>query len=1030
MGTKRNLLNYFLALAVLLFCATVYQAGAEILLKPKKVAAATPRSPTARPELRDSLADLFSEDSWQLEDCKRLLTSNGALLFREWEQTSDDKWFLKPVTVVVGRGLSEESSEAPIILSAEEGAEVEFAHSFDVMGGSAPPIKVGRLIGDVDIDRSPAKSTERPMSVRTRNVHLDNEKVWSTEDIEMRYGDAMLRGRDLTIFLATSTAAAASRSANVLDRMELVYLEEMRIPIERQQQTNPPSLPEFAFVLADGKLSYDFALDRLSVRNNVRMARQRGSTVVDQFACDAVDMRLRDPADDSIQREGPLDWIDRIKAVGQPASVWLGDQDTELHAESIDFDAVGGLLTASGPVRIRRGLMEAHLRQLTYQYDPNEPELIGSVDAMGAGKLMLSDPELPLRNVVWKDGFRLWPTEQTTIDAIREGTPGGKMRLEVNGKIAATLTDGGIFRAETVRGWLALDLDQTGRVPKTTTAARPASTAIARPASTAIARPASTAIAQPKTPSVKPKLTLVPQFFEAIGAVSMKSSLADVATERLSLEFQRAADFAIADSKSAASSLGGFAIEPSPPKQRREPAARSKPTVRGDQIAALVLMSPQRSEVTDLSVKGRVHVEHHLRANDTLMPVTMNGETMRFERGSLTQGSGRDRLQLGSGPDAPAVFRLGDGFFVGPRINARPSESIVEVAGAGECKVPTVLLESSSGNTPSDIRWTRSPHCRFAGGLTFDGQTAQLNGGVRIDAAFSNKLEPWIASLIGDRMNIRLSKRINLAQHSDEKVEIEEIELVQLGERPVTVEAEQHTPRNAIEARHLITAQSLIWDPRGGGYVTGTGPGWYRGWSMTDTKRSFLSGAKPNEAPQPGRQMLQGMHLTFRDSMQADLTNQALIFRGGVRSGAKEVRRWDELVDVNEMQRLALDEMTMDCNQLSFGISPDMPADLRAIQGVPVPWEMQAVGGVVLRSRREQGLYEATAARASFASRKSILVVEGAGNQNAHIRLTNPQGRLMFNMPFPRLAFNPKTFEGEAAIDSATVGNLPIPNSR
>ena len=1015
---KRNLLNFLLAMSTLVLCATVYQASAEVFLQPEKVASATPRSPTARPELRSALADLFPDDSWQLDDCKRLLTSNGALLFREWHQTSDDKWLLKPVTVVVGRGTSDKSAEAPIILSAVEGAEVEFAQSFDVMGGSAPPIKMGRLIGEVTIDRAPAKPSQRPLSVRTRNVHLDNEKVWSTEDIEMMYGDASLRGRDLTIFLAASATSAASstRSSAVLDRMELVYLEELKIPMERKLGANGPSPPELVSILSDGKLSYDFALDRLSLRNNVRIQRQRGTFVVDRFGCDAVDIRLRDPVDDTVARDGPLDWIDRIHAVGRPATAQFGDQDMDFSAESIDFDAIGGLLSAAGPVTLRRGPFKTHLAQLTYQYDPNRPEMIGSIDAMGAGVVTISDPKLPIRRAQWKNGFRLEPTEPMLIDSVRDGKPGGRMGLEVHGDIVATLNDNGTFRASSLRGFLAVDLD-------------PSSIASPQPAT---AQAVSAAITQPRPAAAKPRLTLVPQSFEATGSVSLVSTLADVVTERLSLVFQRTADFAAPDSRSrkGGGPLDAFTIQASSPNLQRAPVARSKPTVRGDQIAALILLAPTQAEVTDLSVKGGIHLEHHVRAGDALMPVTMDGETMRFIRGSSTQGSGRDRLQLGSGPDAPAVFRLDDGFFVGPTINAWPSENIVQVAGAGECKVPTALLASSSGNTPDDIRWTRTPHCRFAGGMDFDGQTAQLKGGVRIDAAFANKQEPWITSLLGDQMVIRLSKRIDLSQRSDDRVEIEQIQLIQLGDRPVTVQAEQHTPQNAIEARHFITARRLVFDPRQGGQVIGAGPGWYRGWSLTDSNRSILSGSKPNAAPKPNRKILQGMHLTFRESMQADITNQALVFRGGVRTGAKEVQRWDELVDVNEMQRLALNELTMDCAELSFGISPDMPADLRALPGMPVPWEMQAVGGVVLRSRREQGLYEATAARASFASRKSILVVEGAGNQNAFIKLTDPQGKLLFNMPFPRLAFNPKTFEGEAEIDSATVGNLPLPSSR
>ena len=71
-----------------------------------------------------------------------------------------------------------------------------------------------------------------------------------------------------------------------------------------------------------------------------------------------------------------------------------------------------------------------------------------------------------------------------------------------------------------------------------------------------------------------------------------------------------------------------------------------------------------------------------------------------------------------------------------------------------------------------------------------------------------------------------------------------------------------------------------------------------------------------------------------------------------------------------QMERLGLHEATMDCTELKFGLSPDVPDDIRNIPGMPRPWEMEARGGVILRTRRRQGLYEATAARATFASKK------------------------------------------------------------
>ena len=109
-----NVRNYFIALAVLILCASAYRAAAFHLLSVPEIAVVTPRTPTENVSLKEDLADLFTDDAWQLGDCKRLLTSNGALLFQHMRKVSEDQWKLEPLTIIVGRGLSDQSSEAPI----------------------------------------------------------------------------------------------------------------------------------------------------------------------------------------------------------------------------------------------------------------------------------------------------------------------------------------------------------------------------------------------------------------------------------------------------------------------------------------------------------------------------------------------------------------------------------------------------------------------------------------------------------------------------------------------------------------------------------------------------------------------------------------------------------------------------------------------------------------------------------------------------------------------------------------------------
>ena len=156
-----NVRNYLAALVVLSILASAYRCAENVLLRLPEFEAIVPRPPTKDDALFESVADLFPTDAWQLGDCKRLLTQKSTMLFEHAEQLTTDQWKLKPLTIVVGRGLSDESDPAPIILTAPEGAEIEFAGSVEMLsGGGAPPIKMGRMIGDVFIHRDAAGSND------------------------------------------------------------------------------------------------------------------------------------------------------------------------------------------------------------------------------------------------------------------------------------------------------------------------------------------------------------------------------------------------------------------------------------------------------------------------------------------------------------------------------------------------------------------------------------------------------------------------------------------------------------------------------------------------------------------------------------------------------------------------------------------------------------------------------------------------------------------------------------------------------
>ncbi|OYP28420.1 hypothetical protein [Rhodopirellula sp. MGV] len=1033
-----NMRNYFLALVTLILCACLYDESSRRLLAVPEIEVVKPKPPTNDASLRAELEDLFAEDEWELGNCKRVITKEMTLLFQECTQNTEGQWKLEPLTVVIGRGLTDNDTASPIVLKAPKGAELQFSQSLDLTTESTngPPIKMGRMIGDVEIIRAGDLTDKQPLHVKTKDVWIDREKVWTTEEVDMALGAATMRGRDLTIYLAVSTTAASNvdSPSALLDRMNLVYLDELVVPLEQENYTDGPnetgkakddSLGGVISVTCNNRVSYDFSVDKLALYDRVSITRTVEGATLDRFDCDFVELTLLDPTNQQKQRSGPLDWIDSLRASGHPATLNLGSQEFMLEADLIDFNSVKGILQANSSegVHLVRQNLRAYLRQLTYQYDPALPKNLGLIDVDGSGNVVIDDPDLAIKRLTWTDSFRLEPVTPTDIDAMRDGKADSKFDFRIVGHVRAELTDNGIASAGEIGGRLKS------------------------------APQIAAADAQKKT------MSLQPEIFRAIQSVSIDTSQIAVATQQLSLYFEPAADLgrtpeqsgdtsfskqlavsqpatnnAIVQSNGPLGNLVGFAKSPQS-DNLRQPVARPRPQISGDVISAQLLITDEGLEPKDISINGMVRVEHQVPAANGFLPVEMLGQTLRLIRGAATQSSGRDILQLGSGPDRPAQLKMEDGFFVGPTIKVWPSENRVEVNGAGEMKVPSSLLAKKSdtpdqdATNPKAIRWSEAPHCHWGTALEFDGVQAILHGGVQIDAAMESDEGPWRQRMTGQQMLIALSAPVKLMdKQSIQSTELQQISLYESPQEAVVVRAEQRDLNNEMKAIHVLTSRKLDFTPANGGHIVGTGPGWYRGWMLTDSQNSILS-PKAAQTEHLGNQVLQGVHLTYRDSLQCDLKTETAEFVGGVRAGAKKVDRWDEIVDVNQMTRLAIGEMTLDCDRLGFGVSPNYPKDLLKIPGAVTPWELIADGGVIARSNTEaQGLFEVIANRASYQSLKSWLIIEGAPSRSAVIKRVLPNGAPGFHVNSPRVALNLKTYQAQTVIKDAQVSSLPIPS--
>lgn len=1028
--------HYTFALLVLVACATGYHALVSPFLEAPVVEPVDVGADEVL-EIEGAIQDLFAEGAWQRGKCKQLQTADGMLLFQSWEQVENDQWRLWPVTVIVGRGMSADEMGNPIILEAEQGAEIKFTESLDVMSGGAPPIQRGRMIGTVHLHRVSEEPTVDSFEILTSNVGIDSQKIWTTETIEMTLGSTRLKGRDLTIHLDGPTQPSESRegAATVLDRMELIYLDELVMPLSNGSLWSGlvKGEPESEEALAEsggdsaedaltqdegigmlsltcgGRVEYDFALDHLSLRDSVSLVHHVQGKLADRFDCEAIRLVLNDPMNGGLRRESPLDWLVEIVATGDPVVAKLPAFEAELAAEKIDLNVSSGVIEASGSkgVQLRKGMVTARLARLNYRFDPKSLDVIGVIDAPGAGIVQFDDPQIPVRRAQWREGVKVRPKKvvdqpgsvassasglaspaedgvrgeimaNSSAGANSADSPAGPEMMEqiefwVDGDVFASMSDGGDFRADSIAGVLTNSVYSKGRVQ------------------------------------------YVPNRFEVSGGVTINTQALEAEAEKVLLFFVEEAVSLDPSNEGANgdSSLRQWVVQPKQSTSSVDPVARARPSIRGESIRAQLAIRGSEIEAKKLSVMGNVEVKHEIKTGAQLLPTRLTGDHLQ-----LIDGGGEDVLQLTSRDGLPARLELGDGYFVGPQIQVRPSDNLIWMNAAGEFQLPTAALPLGGSEAGSaGYRWGKTPYCRWAGEMIFDGRTAVLSDGVEMSATLIRGDEVWELELSGDRLQAELAGSVSVDDmKAMRKAEVNTITLMQSETLPVIVQAIHRGLDGVMEARHLLNAKMLTLQPQQGGLLSGDGPGWYRGWVAEKADQPLLTrNVNASEKIDLNQRAITGAHLVFYGEMQAAFDGKQLEFTRGVRIGVKPTENWESTFDARKMDAISSGESTLDCDRLRFNLEPEM-VQASQIAGLSSRWEMSAFDGVIFRTRNDQGLLEGSASRATYSSAKDLFTVEGAPKTPAIFRQTLPDGSAGPEGAVRSMTIRPGTMKVENAI--------------
>ena len=176
----------------------------------------------AKERWRKELEGLFPPGT-DLDDLKILEFDQVKLLLEDYTRLDDGKQVeIRPCTMIFtpdGPAASTDGrTGSPIILEAPQGAVLQFDRPFDLRRAKIGRLVSGRLNGQIKI-RSAGKSPgpEDDLLILTRDVDLNEERIWTPHTVDFRLGRNYGRGRRMKIKLLAGQENAEAKKEGGLN---------------------------------------------------------------------------------------------------------------------------------------------------------------------------------------------------------------------------------------------------------------------------------------------------------------------------------------------------------------------------------------------------------------------------------------------------------------------------------------------------------------------------------------------------------------------------------------------------------------------------------------------------------------------------------------------------------------------------------------------------------------------------------------------------------------------------------------------
>ncbi len=392
--------------------------GPPNLIKREVVDQAPREDPTSA--MIEQFAWLFPDDAWEIQECKVLKSPQGKILFQDYQRLDNGMIDVFPFTMILAS--QEDAAGPPTVLRAVKGARLKLDGAPGIGSEGGGRLEQAQLAGQVAIYRPPSSAEkDDSLNILTSNVQIDQQKVFTLEEVDFQFGRNRGRGRNLLIDLvngAEGPGAGDLSNISGVRKIELVQLNYLRLePDEGPLRQFQPNVSELEpnkrsvgqllsgtnqdgdrapiDVSCDGSFVFDFDSNTAVLNDNVHVRQddQNG----DNLRCERLTLLFDTQKDDLSEQNasanpdrskgpGGLN-LKRMIAVGSPARLNALSRKSALEGERVDYNLATGVVNVEGQNGVLLSSPEFRFAARSFKYVMPKDGSLGPLDATGPGQM-------------------------------------------------------------------------------------------------------------------------------------------------------------------------------------------------------------------------------------------------------------------------------------------------------------------------------------------------------------------------------------------------------------------------------------------------------------------------------------------------------------------------------------------------------------------------------------------------------------------------------------------------------------------